>query len=244
MKRESMSFYIAAYRHHVPFPVDVVMRAMTIVARWLPDFLPAELPVTRKRAIQLASPADFDPSLVPAAFVIEPDVDVRIPLYGCERNVQLVVNDNRKPWTLIPANVSVIFTATLPPLDRLEGLLCDLIEEFQPEAARLTDDDTPFDPDVEMRRFDVETSVVPDLFSWLTWLNPGIVEIAGPEALARLSALCHVRRVAGGAIVRLQDEPTAPGEAWSRRRQAAEDAFGLAELHRRFPRNMDARPPD
>lgn len=70
----------------------------------------------------------------------------------------------------------------------------------------------------------------------MTWLNPALLEAAGPEALARLSALCHVRPVAGGVIVRIQDEPSVPGEAWTRRRQAADEAFGLAELHRRFPR--------
>lgn len=239
-----MEYKIAIIRHHAPFPVDVVVRAMTVVARWLPDFLPAELPVTRKRAVRLASPADYDPSLVPAAFTIEPGVQVDIPLYGCDRKVLLDVNDSRKPWTLLPATIIITFSATLPPLDCLEGLLCDLIEEFRPETADLSDDETPFDPDVEMRRFDVETCMVPDKFSWLTWLNPGLLESAGPEALARLSALCHVRRVAGGVLVRIQDEPSVPGEAWTRRRQAAEDAFGLAELHRRFPRNLDIRPPE
>lgn len=234
-----MQYEIVVHRYHAPFPVDVVVRAMTIVTRWLPDFLPAELPVARNRVIRLASPADFDPSLVPDAFVVEPGVDVRIPIDGCGGEVELVVTDNRKPWPSIPAYMEIAFTARLPPLAVLEGLLCDLIEEFQPDRARLSDDETLFEDDVKDRRFDIEVSKVPALFYWMTFLDSALLEAAGPEALARLSALCHVRKVAGGAVVRVQDEPSAPGEAWTRRRQAAEDAFGLAELHRRFARKFD-----
>lgn len=232
-----MSCLIGVYRYVDPFPADVVVRALSIIERWLPSFFPAGLPVARKRWAPISSPADFDASLVPAAFTVIPGVSVNIPIDGRE-GMELTVYDDRDPL-YVPACILVTFDETLPPLACLEGLLSDFIEEFQPHEARLTDQDTPLDEAVCDRRFHIDTSKVPDMFCWLTWLNPGLLEAAGPEALARLSALCPVRPLAGGALVRLQDEPpNVDDPTWNRRRQAAEDAFGLAELHRRFPRDV------
>lgn len=237
MSEQSMSYYLGIYRYHVPFPADVVVRALSILARWLPHFFPAELPVARKRSVRLSSPADYDPDLLPAAFKVNP-VETWTPIIG-GGDAELEVADNQQPW-IIPANVLVTFNAALPSFVCLEGLLSDLIEAFQPDEARLTDEETQIADEVRERRLEVDCSRVPAMFTWLTWLNPVLLEAAGPEALARLSTLCNVRPVAGGAIVRLQDEPTRVDDPeWSRRRQAAEDAFGLEALHRRFPRNVD-----
>lgn len=229
-------YLIGLYRYLTPFPVDVVVRSLSAIARWLPDFFPGQLPVARKRAVSITSPADFDPALVPTAFVIESGPRTLVPIYG-RHGVKLDISDDRAPMMMIPASVLVEFTEALPPLTSLEGLLGDLVETLQPDDALLRDNATPIEPEVKERRFEIDRSKVPPYFSWLTWLNPGVLEAAGPEALGRLSALCQVRRLGGGALVRVQDEPTRGEDPeWSRRRQAAEDAFGLDALQRRFPR--------
>lgn len=232
-----MPCYLGLYRHLAPFSADVVVQTLSIIARRLPGFFPAEFPVARKRSVRLSSPTDFNPSFVPGAFVIKPDVRLYVPFDGQDGTV-VEITDDRAP-TVMPASILVTFASPLPPLDCLEDLMSDLIGAFQPDEARLADDETQLEDDVRDRRFHIDNSKVPDMFYWMTWLNPGLLEAAGPDAVARLAALCHVRRVVGGAIVRLQDEPSAPGEAWTRRRQAAEDAFGLVALHRRFPRFVE-----
>lgn len=226
---------LGLYRFHAPFPPDVVVRTLTIIARRLPAFFPGQLPVTPARSIPISSPADFHPSLVPGAFTITPGTSVLIPIIGND-GTELDITDDRMP-DAAPASILLKFTRTLPSPACLEGLLGDLIEMSQPDNARLTDSETPHGDEVRGRRFEVDTSRVPAMFYWMTWLNPPLLEAAGPEALARLESLAHVHRVAGGALVRLQDEPTRGDDPeWSRRRQSAEDAFGLAALHRRFPR--------
>lgn len=240
-------YYLGLFRHHVPFAPDVVERTLAVLGRWLPGFFPARLPVQPNRPVVLSSPSDYRPSLLPASFTIdkgdkgdtsEAGAGHWIPVHGHDGNkVEIVDDRGPDPGS---ARVLVWFGPRLPPTDRLESLLCDLIESLGPEQAWLTDGDTPIENDIDDiygQSVGFDSSKVPPALYWMTWLSPSLLAEAGDLAWARIRAMCHLRPVAGGVLVRVQDHPSEGTDGdWNERRRAVEEAFGLERLQERFGR--------
>lgn len=227
-------FYLGLYRNHEPFRADVVTRALAALERRLPGFFPAALPVAPDRGVPLHRPADYDAGLLPDAFTIEPGVAVQIPILGGD-GTALDVIDDRAP-DVTPASVVITFADPLPAIDRLEDLAAELVEALEPDQAWLTDPHTPIEPGVHARAMSVDPAKVPPALFWMTWLGPALLAAAGPSAQAALEAVVAARRaVAGGLLIRVQDEPPSDREAWAERRRAAEAALGLPTLQDRFP---------
>ena len=93
-------YLLGLYRFHAPFATDVVVHAMSIVARRLPGFFPGQMPVARKRSVPISSPVDFDPSLVPSAFTIVPGRCVTIPIIGNDGAELEIVETPGEAWCM------------------------------------------------------------------------------------------------------------------------------------------------
>lgn len=217
-------------RQGQPFPPDAVRRTLDVLARHHPAFFPASMAVAPRRAVPVASPGDFDPAQVPAAFHIGGPRAVRVPLDGAD-GAELAVTVDQD--AVLPSAAVLSWEGRRPPpLPVLRALLDGLVAALDASSGWVADLDTFLTPEVGARRVRLEALGVPPCIGWVNWIGPRGVAAVGADRLAALRAhVASVEPVHGGWRVTLQEEPYAEADpACAARRRGAEAALGLDTL--------------
>ena len=233
-----MSEYrLLLHRHGKTWPAPCVRRTLEVMERELPGFFPVRLPVAPGRFLPIACAADFRETDIPKEFIS--DFFILVPFDGA-RGEELEILDHHPGSGTSVVTLKWSSVDELPPTAVLKRLLGAFGTALEVDWGMVSDSHTFMRNDIHERRFMIDKTSVPTALFWMNWLGPKQLRAMGPDCLARLESLAVVEpQPPHGVLVTLQEERfSTANPVHVRRREEAETALGLEELHRQHPQRV------
>lgn len=239
-----MSGYtLLVHRHGKAWPSPGIRRTLEVIERDLTGFYPARLQVAPDRFLPLTGATDFCEADIPKEFIVNGKFPfTRVPFDGAGGE-ELAILDHSPGFGTSVVTLKWTSVQQLPSVGVLKRLLGALGAALEADWGAVRDDDTPMRSDIYERGFAIDKALVPTALYWINWFGSTQLRVIGADRLAYLTSIAEVEsRPPHGALVTLQEVPFSDANpAHVRRREEAEIALGLADLHRQHPQRLGGR---